>query len=323
MKKTLQISGATITKDLFWKFRDSQFTGNFGDWLKEYRISADKKLKDFIVKMELRMKEAELKVKEKKSVAVLAEVEECVKKAEDFVLPTQGMELRKSLVQLRKAVEQAGRQNGYFGKPIVVSKADFDRHLQRALAPRLKDLPEVAEMLQQPTKIIRDYDEQKIKDGLILDLPPDIKAMAFNLGRSRNQATLCTDATLIRTATELFRHTENSALREAFERKEREDSERETKFNQWLLMKKQSEKSKKLEKEENELKRKLECEKIQKRSQRAVARWLKLREKNKYVSKVENGKVRKLPGAATCEHPNMWNKDIDLSSYYLQLDLQS
>ncbi len=66
-------------------------------------------------------------------------------------------------------------------------------------------------------------------------------------------------------------------------------------------------------KQEEEQRRKKLCEKV-------LKKWFKLHSKNKYVSVVEKGKLKNIPPKKKVDHPQHWNKDIDLQSYYADME---
>ena len=141
--QTDERTNATITKDLYWKFdaacREGKYKAQvvFGDWLKQYRTKSDTKLARFKEDVAARNAVIAERNKSRTSVASLRTVETRLLNVADGLKPHHSMEVRKSLVALRKSAERAGHAAG-----ALVTKENFDQHLENVLAPILKLLPQ-------------------------------------------------------------------------------------------------------------------------------------------------------------------------------------
>jgi hypothetical protein len=202
-----------------------------------------------------------------RAVASLVEVEDKLKKAAESLASFHSIELRKCLIALKRAAASA---KGSEGKNVLVSKQEFDRHVRHVLVPRLRDLPDDLKYLA----------EQAYNDGPSVFSPKSKP--------KKGDQTKSADAGDPVTEEKLF-STDESAL---FEKVVRSDEDKEVKrsaeFKLWLHKKREAKLDLiRLQKDVDEQKDK-EKLKREKESKKAYKLWLKMHNKNKYISKVGN-----------------------------------
>jgi hypothetical protein len=142
---------ASISKELYWKYhkenkqKNFAFTCTWSEWLKNRHNRLDNDLEKFQKNIHEREAAATATATRKRTVAPLIEIESKIHEVADTFarkgLSYYSIELRKSLVALRKTASEAGYGNG------LVSKEIFDRHMTHVLAPRVADLPKDLKVL--------------------------------------------------------------------------------------------------------------------------------------------------------------------------------
>jgi len=142
---------ASISKELYWKYhkenkqKNFAFTCTWSEWLKNRHNRLDNDLEKFQKNIHEREAAATATATRKRTVAPLIEIESKLHEVADTFarkgLSYYSIELRKSLVALRKTASEAGYGNG------LVSKEIFDRHMTHVLAPRVADLPKDLKVL--------------------------------------------------------------------------------------------------------------------------------------------------------------------------------
>lgn len=143
--------GAAISKDLFWKYdayckqtrspdpKKKIEPKNFGDWLTLYGEKHARKIDGFKQNLELRKLVSGVRTERRHSVAALNEIDREISAAADSLSNVaHRVELKKSLIALKRSVADA--KIAGTGDGLIVSKEDFDRHLESVLAPRMRDL---------------------------------------------------------------------------------------------------------------------------------------------------------------------------------------
>jgi hypothetical protein len=153
--KTMELESAErthafVTKELYFKYdsicRDSNYTSTstWEAWLLKYRETSVRKLKRFQELNKERGLQCGARASRKYSMAGLTEIEGKLNEAAKSLSTFHCIELKKSLVALRKAALSRGvgpRQGA------LVSKEEFDYHLENILAPRMTQLPENIKIL--------------------------------------------------------------------------------------------------------------------------------------------------------------------------------
>ena len=284
--KQSEESGAAITKDLYWKFdaacRESNYKLGltFGDWLKRYREKCTTRLSNFKKHAEERRRIVGEKVRGRHTVASIAEVTGRLDSIAEGMDTKRSIELRKNLVALRRAAETAGHAQG-----TLVTKEDFDRHLENVLAPCVKLLPpDIQDLTKSP--------RASLEGPLTTQNPQNIDM-------------------------NMFYTNEKEAATRALRKAEEEQSKNQVRFKAWADRKDEERRTEK-EKIEFEEKQKLkEKSDRTKQAKKAYKQWLKLRRSRKYVSTVD-GRTRPLPDGSKVRHNTKWNKDVELNEYYLK-----
>ena len=120
----------------------------WGEWLKKHQDD----LKGSLVKLEKEIGERQragiFKKQRLQTVAPLNLVEQKLKEAADNMSIDHGIELRKSIVALRKSAKELGISKG-----TLITKELFDKHLEAVLAPRLAELPEDIKPLAKEARL--------------------------------------------------------------------------------------------------------------------------------------------------------------------------
>ena len=147
-------SSAAVTKVLFPKFErsnkqqgyDPKLVIPWGTWLDRHHAATEDSIRRFKLQAAEREKTTQQKRTRSRAVAPLADVEAQLLKAAEALLPNHNMELRKSLVALRRTVMAGSSNSRSKGASStngpLVSKDMFQKHLDHVLAPRLQELPE-------------------------------------------------------------------------------------------------------------------------------------------------------------------------------------
>ena len=172
---------ASISKELYWKYykenkqKNFAFTSTWSEWLKNRHNRLDNDIEKFQKNIHEREAAASASASRKRTVAPLIAIESKLDEVADTFarkgLTYYSIELRKSLVALRKTASEAGYGNG------LVSKAIFDRHMTHVLAPRVADLPKDLKMLaldSPSSKVFISNQSEAIKRFTELD--NDLKA---------------------------------------------------------------------------------------------------------------------------------------------------
>ena len=166
-------SKAALTKALFAKFERFNKSQKYaplsvspwGAWLEKHQAKAEEAIKKFRAQAASREKATEIRRKRGQAVAPLADVQaQLLKAADGMKHPDHAIELRKSLVALRRAV-MVGKNGA-----ALVSKQVFEKHLDKVLAPRLSDLPADLRVLASEAR--------RSHDGLFLPSSEDQDAAA-------------------------------------------------------------------------------------------------------------------------------------------------
>jgi len=279
--KSSERKGAILTKELFWKFntacKDSNYSLNltFGEWLKRYREQASSRLDKFKKDATERRSYMAFKAKERSSMASLSELEHKLLSVADNLATHHSIELRKSLVALRRTTEAVGK-----AKSALVTKEDFDRHLEKVLAP-------------------------------IKGLPDDIKLLAsFNPRKSRDGSE-----PMVSTHSDFFLASEAEAAKRAVKVEKENTDKRDAHFSEWKTKKIAETQEKHKLKLEAEKMKKEEDDKKRKAAKKAYRLWVKLRAGQKYISTVD-GRLRDLPDANKVRHNSRWSKETGMQEYY-------
>jgi hypothetical protein len=168
---------AALTKALFAKFERFNKSQKYaplsvspwGAWLEKHQTKAEEAIKKFRAQAASREKATEIRRRRGQAVAPLADVQaQLLKAADGMKHPDHAIELRKSLVALRRAV-MVGKSGA-----ALVSKQVFEKHLDKVLAPRLSDLP--ADLRALASEARRSH------DGLFLPSGEDQDAAASGAG---------------------------------------------------------------------------------------------------------------------------------------------
>ena len=220
----------------------------WGEWLKKHQDD----LKDALNKIEKEVSERQragiIKKQRLQTVAPLNLVEQKLKEAADNMSNIDhGIELRKSIVALRKSAKELGISKG-----TLITKELFDKHLESVLAPRLLELPEDIRPLAQEARLSH-ISKAFFENGL---------DSLFTINKAEAEQQVI-----------------------AIDSKKKE--EEGTKFNEWLDKKRQiKEKQLEKEKAKKELLEK-EASDRKRRAESAFKKWMSLRRSNRYVSKVD------------------------------------
>lgn len=262
----------------------------WGEWLKKHQDD----LKDSLNKLEKEIGERQragiFKKQRLQTVAPLNLVVQKLEEAADNMSIDHGIEIRKSIVALRKSAKELNVSKG-----TLITKELFDKHLEAVLAPRL------------------------------LELPDDIKPLAKEARLSHMSKAFLDETGL----DSLFTYNKAEAEQKVIDIDTKKKEEEGSKFNEWLdkkKLKKEQEtekdrvKKELLEKEAKEKKRRADI---------AYKKWVNLRRyiiiidiftiiiiiiinrNNKYVSKVDK-KAHEIPQPNKVVHKIRWNKDVDI-----------
>jgi hypothetical protein len=279
----------SVTKELFVKYRKyckemkyhRDRTLTWGKWLQTHLEAQTDIIKKSRMYDAEREKLLQSKDTRKSAVAPLIEIEKKLLFASDNLSTIHGIELRKSLVKLKKAAKQAN-----IGKGELITKEMFDQYVGDVIAPRLKELP----------------------DSQLKGLAEEARRWHESVGQTNK-----TDARFADGIGMLFNHDEEAAIAKSREMKEEDEKKVKAEFQLWETKKLEK---KKLAQEvskkqgEHELKTKVRKQAL---ADRAYNKWLKLRKSGKYLSKVDN-KSRHVPKISIVEHDIKWSKDIEVAN---------
>ena len=219
----------------------------------------------------------------KQTVASLIEIELKFNDAAEKLSTFHSIELKKSLVGLRKLAIEAGIGKG---DKILVTKEMFDLQMSDVLAPRAAEL------------------DSNVR-GLAVEARKSHEGLGFT-----STATPETDLTCV--VDSIFSAEKSSALAKAAEIRQDEVEKADIEFSDWKNRKNQvaidqAEKIRNKAAEEEEAKKRKE-----KLAKKAYKQWMKLRGSGKYVSPTDK-KVHQLP-PKTCrpDHDGRWSKDVEV-----------
>ena len=293
--------GAAISTDIFWKYDDyckksrkqAKSSETFGEWIQKYGASFDNRLHKISDDFRKRCFVANLRTERKQSVAAMNELEREVRASIDNSTSLYNkLELHKSLERLKKNVSDAkilGLSDG-----TTVSKEQFDQEFKNVIAPIMRTFQDNSSI-----KLLA-YEARNCHDGLNLSKNDELNG--------ENKLTFC------RTK-ELFVTPEEATQRAVEIESENMQRCREN-FNRWLTKKNMLKAQTKAIAMERASKANEEKRIKQAAGQKAYRKWLKLRRKNYYKSKMENV-IKSVPNIKRADHLNKgWNKDIDLADYY-------
>eukprot|EP01039_Chlorochromonas_danica_P002431 gene2431-2664_t len=212
--------------------------------------------------------------RQKQSMASLIAVETTLKELSRMFDNAHQLQLRKGMVALRKVSQSRGAGQ-------VVTKEDFDRLVRPALAPFVL------------------FSDNELLNPAVLDGEGGEVATV-------NQCTQIYRDKLL----PLFEHDAAQTVNNVLAAEEDKTKENEKKFSQWLTEKKRTLADRKKKQMEDEARLRSEEEERKKKSATAYRKWLKLRQRNKYKSKMDN-KNHDLPAPRPLQHPDKWRKDTE------------
>jgi len=327
-----------ITKELFWKYdgvcRDNNYAGTvtWGVWLEKYRLNCTRQLKKFQENNRERDLVDAARVARRHSVAGLNEIEMKLSEAAKSLSTFHGVELKKSLVALRKSA--MSHNTGHQKRGTLISKEEFDFHLESILAPRMNQLPDSVKALA--IDIRNSYEDLLLKkttneNDKKINISPTIKSETEEYDQEFEPDK---DSVEEKTSTkkidkfsdfekddEIFSWNEERAVKRVLELRDENELKKKEEFSRWKDKKiaeiKERERMEQLEREKEE-KDKIKKEK---EGKKAYKKWLRLRKSNRYVSKAD-GKKHTIPVGTTVSHYVPWNKEMDLKDYYTEMDRQ-
>ena len=281
---------AAITKDLYWKYDaacrrdDYRHSSTFGEWLAIFREKGDARLRKFKEDMAVRSKLVQERAKRRSAVASLKTVEGKLFGLAETLPLQQSIEVRKSVIALRKSAEMGGAAKG-----ALVTMEDFDEHLHNVLNPLTKTLPQdLRDIALDPLRKSKEM-EGMLADGASAPAPGP--------------------------ASEIFYESQGEAAKHAVLTGKENERRTTQHFEAWVAQKDAKAAQVRAE-EEKALNDKTAEEKMKKKKARkAFRQWLKLRRQDKYISTVD-GKLRDLPDSTRVRHDSRWNKDVEMEGYY-------
>jgi len=298
------LKGEAISSDLFWKYNEyceklrkhAKDPMIFGEWIRVYGSNFEDRLRRIEADNRQRCFVANLRIERKHSVAALNEIENEIKTSIDSSTSMWNkIELKKGLERLRRTVIN-DKVLG-LGDGITVSKKQFDIEFADILAPIMTSFHDNSAL-----KLLA-YEARNYHDGLNLNRNNELEVVEQTLCRIK----------------ELFVSSEE-AIRRAIELESKNIQKCRENFDQWLIKKKDMTAEATAIAAEEEKKEKEDKKTKQKAGQRAYTKWLKLRQKNSYNSKLENS-IKSVPNVKRADHYNKgWNKDVDLADYYANME---
>ena len=338
---------AALTKELFWKYDATLHEGSapgaakshalggagagagplgpppkamtWGDWLSRHREDCDKQLEKFQKMEKIRARAVADRVSRKYLMASLSDIEANVEKllsSRDLnkTLKTAAdkgrfeMEWKKSLLALRKCAMQRAATGAGAGKGAMVSRAEFDAHLNDVLAPHLKDLPEHLRRLAKD--IHRSYRELLEKHGFAEAVGPGSGQEAAAVGAAAAGAAAAgAGAATSDKENEVFQTDREAIERRVLAHRDEKSAAAKAAFEEWERDKLAARKVH-VDSAREALKAEAK-EKADKKSKadKAYKKWIRLQSKGEYVSHLDGKKKNlKKPALKVVVHPAGWSK---------------